>query len=55
MIGAIGIFVIYHPARYLGRHGTRDSGRRRFWGRRSRKFEGINESSGESAHRLQAV
>lgn len=23
MIGAIGIFCIYHPSRYLGKHGAR--------------------------------
>lgn len=23
MLGAIGIFCIYHPSRYLGRHGAR--------------------------------
>lgn len=23
MVGAIGIFCIYHPSRFLGRHGAR--------------------------------
>ena len=55
MIGAIGIFVFYHPAKYLGRHGAQDPSTRRFRGRRPRKARGMEGDSTESTHRLQDV
>lgn len=57
MIGAIGIFIFYHPAKYLGRNGGVDSSGRRRWPRRSRGTEkphGAENASRETDRRWKA-
>ena len=50
MIGAIGVFIFYHPAKYLGRYGALDPNAPRWFRRRrgAEKAHGMEDFSSGS-------